>query len=265
VQRRGLHRLCCSVHSKRGRSTGSASQVRRCANRFECFFLRIPVKVRVLFRPEWPVHVDTCAAERYRAIADDIHRQGWSDQPHFLSPALTRALEAECRTLAHAGALSAAEVGRAATRACRPDVRGDRICWITAQQSAACDAWLAQIHALRLVLNRELCAGLGDYEGHFAWFAPGTAYARHRDQFRNDDSRIMTVVAYLNDRWQPEHGGALRLHGDGRDRGDASGVHDIAPAAGRVVVFLSADIEHEVMLTTRNRLSITGWFTRRRM
>jgi SM-20-related protein len=222
-------------------------------------FLRIPVKVRVLLRPEWPVHADACAAERYRAIADDIHRQGWSDQPHFLSAALTRALEAECRALAHAGALSAAEVGRGAARACRPDVRGDRICWIKARQSAACDAWLAQVRALRLALNRELCAGLGDYEGHFAWFAPSTAYVRHRDRFRNDDSRVMTVIAYLNDRWQPEHGGALRLHRDDY------GVHDIAPAGGRVVVFLSADIEHEVLLTTRNRLSIAGWFTRQRV
>jgi SM-20-related protein len=243
--------------------------MRRSANRFECFFFRIPVKVRVLFRPEWPVHVDACAAERYRAIADDIHRQGWSDQPHFLSAALTRALEAECRTLAHAGALCAAEVGRGAARACRPDVRGDRICWIRAAQSAACDAYLAQIRALRLALNRELCAGLGDYEGHFAWFAPGTSYVRHRDRFRNDDSRIVTVIAYLNDRWQPEHGGALRLHGAGSgdnsgDNDNDSGVHDIAPDGGRVVVFLSADIEHEVLLTTRNRLSIAGWFTRRR-
>jgi SM-20-related protein len=211
-----------------------------------------------LFRPESPVHIDACVAERYRAIADDIHRQGWSEQPHFLSAALTRALEAECRGLAHTGALAAAEVGRGAARACRPDVRGDRIGWIKAAQSAACDAYLAQMRALRLALNRELCAGLGDYEAHFAWFAPGAAYVRHRDRFRNDDSRIVTVVTYLNDRWHPEHGGALRLYGND---GDA---HDIAPDSGRVVVFLSADIEHEVLPATRNRLSLTGWFTRRR-
>jgi SM-20-related protein len=211
-----------------------------------------------LLRPEWPAHIAACEAERYRAIADDIHQQGWSEQPNFLSPALTRALEAECRALAHAGALAAAEVGRGAARACRPEVRGDRICWVKAGQSAACDTYLAQIRALQSVLNRELCAGLGDYEGHFAWFAPGASYVRHRDRFRNDDRRIMTVITYLNDRWQPEHGGALRLHRD-------AGVRDIAPEGGRVVAFLSADVEHEVLPATRNRLSLTGWFTRRRV
>jgi SM-20-related protein len=211
-----------------------------------------------LFRPEWPVPVDACIAERHRAIADDIHKQGWSEQPRFLSAALTRALEAECRALAGAGALTPAQVGKGAARACRPEVRGDCISWIKAGQSAACNQYLAEISALRFALNRELCAGLGEYEGHFAWYAPGTFYARHRDRFRDDDSRIVTVIAYLNDAWHPEHGGALRLHPDDRR------VRDIEPAGGRVVVFLAADIEHEVLPATRERLSVTGWFTRRR-
>ncbi|CAB3756451.1 hypothetical protein LMG29542_02869 [Paraburkholderia humisilvae] len=211
-----------------------------------------------MLRPEWPVHVDARIVKPYCAIADDIHEQGWSEQPHFLSSALTHALEAECRALAGAGALNPAQIGRGAERVCKPDVRGDCIHWIKAGQSAACDAYLAEIDALRLALNRELCAGLDEFEGHFAWYAPGTFYVRHRDRFRNDDSRVITVIAYLNDAWQTEQGGALRLHADD------GGVRDIEPVGGRVVVFLSADIEHEVLPATRDRMSLAGWFRRRR-
>jgi SM-20-related protein len=210
-----------------------------------------------LFRPEWSVHADTGIAERYRAMASDIRERGWSEQLDFLSAALTHALEAECRVLASAGALKPAQIGKGAARVCRPDVRGDCIRWIKPGQSAACNAYLAEMGGLRFALNRDLRAGLGEYEGHFAWYAPGTFYVRHRDRFRDDDSRIVTVIAYLNDTWEAEQGGALRLHTDD------GGVRDIAPIGGRVVVFLSGDIEHEVLPATRERISLAGWFTRR--
>jgi len=64
-------------------------------------------------------------------------------------------------------------------------------------------------------------------------------------------------VVYLNPGWLPEHGGALRLHPQGRH------TEDIAPLGSRLVLFLSADMLHEVLPATRDRLSLAGWFRRR--
>ena len=38
---------------------------------------------------------------------------------------------------------------------------------------------------------------------------------------------------------------------------------DVLPEAGTLVVFLSADLPHEVLPATRERLSLTGWLRRR--
>ncbi|MNF01063.1 hypothetical protein D3C80_1999940 [compost metagenome] len=76
------------------------------------------------------------------------------------------------------------------------------------------------------------------------------------DRFRDDDRRAVSVVAYLNTDWQQEQGGALRLH-------LAEGEHDVQPEGGGLVVFLSADLPHEVLPASRERLSLAGWFRRR--
>ena len=91
----------------------------------------------------------------------------------------------------------------------------------------------------------------------FAFYAPGASYLRHRDEFRHDDSRTVSVIVYLNADWLPEHGGALRLHPEGFS------TQDISPVGSRIAVFLSADMLHEVLPATRDRLSLTGWFRRR--
>lgn len=38
---------------------------------------------------------------------------------------------------------------------------------------------------------------------------------------------------------------------------------DVLPEAGTLVLFLSADLPHEVLPATRERLSLTGWLRRR--
>jgi SM-20-related protein len=107
------------------------------------------------------------------------------------------------------------------------------------------------------VLNRDLMAGLADFEGHFARYPAGSAYARHIDRLVGSDARAISTVLYLNEGWQPEDGGALRIYlGGGRSA-------DVLPEGGRLVAFLSDRFEHEVLPATRERLSFTGWFRRR--
>jgi SM-20-related protein len=188
---------------------------------------------------------------------DSLVEQGWAQQDGFLPAALAQALAAECRALTEGGLLKSAAVGRGATQQLRPDIRGDRIQWLKPGQSAACDAYLAIMDKLRAALNQTLYLGLEEYESHFAYYTAGAFYQKHLDRFRDDDRRTVSVVIYLNADWHAGDGGALRLHPGDRPS------EDILPLAGRMAMFMSADLLHEVLPATRDRMSIAGWFRRR--
>ena len=207
--------------------------------------------------PAVPDSSRAAATQPHQPILDAIRDHGWSEQDIFLPEDLTIALALECAALAAAGKLTLAGVSRGAAQSVQPGIRGDQIHWLEAGQSLACDRYLGIMESLRVALNRGLFLGLDEYESHFAFYAPGASYLKHVDRFRDDDSRTVSVVVYLNPGWLPEHGGALRLHPQGRH------TEDIAPLGSRLVLFLSADMLHEVLPATRDRLSLAGWFRRR--
>lgn len=199
--------------------------------------------------------VRACANER---IAEAIAARRYAIVSDFLSPADTLALRGEAQRHARDGRLVPAGVGRGAARVERHDIRGDRILWLAETSEIPAERTLrAALEALRLAINRELSLGLFDIEAHYAHYLPGACYARHRDRFRDDDARVLSGVLYLNDDWHAEEGGALRLYVD------AASYRDVLPAGGTLVLFLSAEIEHEVLPATRSRWSIAGWFRRR--
>lgn len=171
-------------------------------------------------------------------------------------PADTAALRDDLLRLREAGLLHEAAVGHGGDRVLRQDIRGDSTLWLddAAAGAAACD-FLAQLDVLRGELNRELFLGLAEVEAHYACYPPGAFYRRHRDRFRDNDARTVSVVSYLNDDWNPGDGGALRLYL--RD-----GEAEVPPQGGTSVVFLS-ELEHEVLPATRQRLSIAAWMRRR--
>jgi SM-20-related protein len=207
--------------------------------------------------PELLINPEHLSEAQKLDISDDLTAHGWSQQHSFLPEELTLALAAECTLLIKTGALKLAGVGRAELATLRPDIRGDQIAWLKAGQSIACDRYLQIMEHLRVALNRTLYLGLEEYESHFAFYAPGTSYLKHLDRFQDDDRRTVSVVIYLNPNWLPEQGGALRLHPDGKC------TEDITPSGNRLVLFLSADMLHEVLPATRDRLSLAGWFRRR--
>jgi SM-20-related protein len=188
---------------------------------------------------------------------DQLALHGWSQQNAFLSPTLTLALAAECRQHAQDGLLVPAGTGRGVGQAVQSAVRGDRGRWLESGQSAACDSYLAIMENLRRTLNRDFFLGLDNFETHFAAYAPGAFYRKHVDRFRDDDLRTISVVVYLNPAWELQEGGALRLHPDGLPQ------QDISPRGSRLVLFRSADMAHEVLPATRERMSLAGWFRRR--
>ncbi len=190
-------------------------------------------------------------------IIDDLAARGWSRLDNVLPASLTHELAEECRKRARAGALNPAGVGRGQGLAVREGIRGDSIQWLEHGQSAPSDGYLQAMDELRSALNQAFYLGLEDFECHFACYPPGAFYQKHLDRFRDDDRRTVTAVYYLNEAWQTEQGGALRLY-----LADQTEL-DVLPSAGTLVLFISAELPHEVLPATRERLSLTGWFRRR--
>jgi len=191
-------------------------------------------------------------------IVGGIAGEGIAVVPRYLPAATIAALRCEALRRDAAGLLAPAGTGHGADRLVREDVRGDRIGWLDEIDPAPAERVLFTVlEALRVAINRELALGLWRYEGHYALYPPGAHYARHRDRFRDDDARLLSVVLYLNDAWRSNDGGVLRIHtGNGMRR-------DVPPEGGTLVAFLAAEFDHEVLPATRPRLAVSGWFRRR--
>ena len=196
------------------------------------------------------------AAGDHDALADALAMRGACRIPGLPDAASTRALRDDLLRLVDAGELAPAATGRGAGRTLQPALRGDRTLWLDDPRcGAAAGAFLATLDALRIALNQRLFLGLAETEAHYARYAPGSGYARHRDRFRDNDARVVSLVAYLNDDWNEADGGALRLHFD-------DGAVDISPLGGTAVCFRS-ELEHEVLPALRERLSVAAWFRRK--
>jgi len=101
-------------------------------------------------------------------------------------------------------------------------------------------------------LNRTCYTGITGYEFHYTLYLPGTFYKKHIDQFRNNGSRQYSMIMYLNADWKPSDGGELCIYQEGIQQ-------HISPDNGKSVFFKSADLHHEVLVTNKHRMSITGW------
>lgn len=197
------------------------------------------------------------------AIADDLERQGWSVQPGFLDPEAAAALRERSLQWWHEGEFRPAAVGRGPSRHRDETIRTDHVRWLDFSVGGRfSDVYATWYEPLRLALNRRLYLGLFDLEAHVTVYPPGSFYVRHLDRFRDASHRTVSVILYLNPDWRPDDGGVLRMY---LPQPDGSEVHhDVLPEAGTLVTFLSGDIPHEVLPTTRERLSFTGWFGTRR-
>lgn len=148
-----------------------------------------------------------------------------------------------------------AGVGRQGNFQRDESVRSDAIQWLEAGDPAVTE-FLCWMDKLRLAINQRLFLGLFDFESHYAVYAPGACYQKHRDAFRGAPGRKLSTVLYLNPQWDPLAGGELVLYDEA---GECEMVR-LAPECGRLVIFLSEDFPHEVLPATQSRKSIAGWF-----
>lgn len=199
--------------------------------------------------------VDAAAGAAPAAIADALAGYGACRIAGLFAPTQLQALRSDLLRLRDSGALRAASVGRDASRVLRPDIRGDSTLWLHDPRcGGAARDFLAMLDGLRGELNRQLFLGLREVEAHYAAYPAGAGYARHRDRFRDDDARALSWVTYLNEEWNEDDGGALRLH-------TQDGAVDVLPSKGTSISFRS-ELEHEVLPARRERLSIAAWFRR---
>ena len=191
----------------------------------------------------------------HATLAESLREHGACLLPGFPDAADTAALREVLKLLQASGALRRAEVGHGVARHLRTDIRGDDTRWLDRDCGQAALDYLSCLRSLRQALNRRLFLGLEEEEAHFACYPAGAAYQRHRDQFQGSNTRVLSMVSYLNQDWSASQGGALRLY-------LPAGTAELLPHAGTSIIFLS-EIEHEVLPATRERLSIAGWLRTR--
>jgi SM-20-related protein len=181
-------------------------------------------------------------------IADKV---GIAD--HFLSVALAADLKKNLIHLYTDQQMLSAGIGNESLLTHNKLIRSDKIYWLDrAHNNTHENDFFDLMDRFILFLNSSCYTGITGYEFHYAWYEKGSFYKKHLDQFRNNSSRAYTMIMYLNVDWKPADGGELCIYHNDHSQ-------TIAPENGKCVFFKSSELEHEVLVTQENRLSITGW------
>lgn len=198
----------------------------------------------------------------YEKVIDDLAEQKYSVVEGFFSDAEVQGLRDGLLAKFEAERFKKSAIGNHANEQVQTAVRGDFILWLDeATATGAEKLFFDTIRNFTQYLNRTCYMGIAKQEFHYALYPEGTFYKRHLDTFQNDSSRKLSMVCYLNDEdWKPEYGGELTLY---LNENGAEKALDIYPVKGRVVVFESQVLEHEVKPVKQKRLSITGWLKTR--
>ena len=197
--------------------------------------------------------------------------QGYAITDQALPLDLLTQLAQEALNLQKTGAMQRARTGKTPNASSINALRGDFTYWLEendTRESNAARAYLEHMQAVKLSINRALFLGLFDFETHFTIYPAGSSYSKHLDQFQQNKSQLNTngqrkvsTILYLNENWQSQDGGQLRLY---LDNGVKSNSYlDIEPTVGKLVLFLSEQFWHEVLPAQRDRISLTGWFSTR--
>ncbi|WP_026966118.1 2OG-Fe(II) oxygenase [Algoriphagus terrigena] len=191
-------------------------------------------------------------------ISAEIYQKSYVIVDDFVDEPFRKALLKEQIELVNQGKFRHAAVGKGGQKQVRTEIRSDEVLWMDANELTPLQAaYWEKIEEVRKVLNQRCFLGLRSFEGHFARYPVRSFYKKHLDQFQAVPHRVVTVILYLNDSWTAEDAGALRMYFPQEDGSEL--IEDVLPLGGRLVVFLSGEIPHEVLPTNKERISITGW------
>ena len=199
----------------------------------------------------------------YERVISDLIDQKYSIVDDFFDAEEIDELRESLKTIYEADCFKKAAIGNKLNEEIDKSIRGDFILWINEAQGRPEERrFFTKINDLVAYLNRTCFLGILQKEFHYAVYPTGTFYKRHLDTFQNDDRRKLSMVCYLNDNsWLASNGGELTLYLPA-DQGEQA--LDIIPRPGRMVIFESQVLEHEVKpVLVSERLSITGWLKTR--
>lgn len=172
---------------------------------------------------------------------------------NFLSEGLASHLVSNLQSLYAEKRLISAGIGNEKVIVKDATVRGDKIYWLDRSHNDPYEnEFLDLMDQFVSHLNSTCYTGITGYEFHYTLYEKGSFYKKHLDQFRNNGSRQYSMIIYLNADWQEGDGGELCVH-------QAGNTLNIAPTIGKSVFFKSSELEHEVLITNKPRMSITGW------
>lgn len=189
----------------------------------------------------------------YEKIIDDLINYNYAQVDGFIAAATCLGLRNLLLEKEQAGVFKKATIGNKVKAKEVLAIRSDKISWIENDSENEFEkAFNFQVDDFCAYLNRTCYTGITDWEFHYALFEKGAFYKKHIDRFKNDNSRKYSVVTYLNQNRKADDGGALVIYTD-------DGPITILPEWGRTVIFKSDLLEHEVKVSGKDRLSITGW------
>jgi len=172
---------------------------------------------------------------------------------NFLSLPLAAHLTANLLALFNDQQLISAGTGNALVVNQDKLVRSDVIYWLDrSHKNQYENDFFDLMDKFIVYLNQACYTGITGYESHYTLYDPGTFYKKHIDQFKNNGSRQYSMIMYLNIGWAFGDGGELCIY-------HLDHTQNISPENGKSVFFKSSDLAHEVLVTHKQRLSITGW------
>jgi len=184
---------------------------------------------------------------------DTFEQQGWIEIHDFLSTEDAQGIRSEIARIQLTDGFKQAGIGKQDQQQVDTNQRGDFIRWINPQEALPhTTVFLEKIKTIIEELNYTFYLGIRDFECHYAHYPPGTFYKKHVDRHKTGSARRVSFVLYLNSEWQENDGGQLLIYDS------ENGSHTILPRMGTLALFLS-EKEHEVLVTSRDRMSITGW------
>lgn len=194
----------------------------------------------------------------FEAIAENLAHLDYAVVEDIFGPEELQILRRELHACFDEGDFKEAGIGNKDLYQQNKTIRGDVIRWVDRENtSARCHFFFDFIDDLSAYLNMTCYLGIRSQELHFAMYPAGAFYKRHLDSFQNNNARKISVVCYLNENWHEHEGGQLRIYLPSEEGIEKT--IDLLPLGGRLVCFRSDLLEHEVLPSTRERLTITGW------
>lgn len=171
----------------------------------------------------------------------------------FLHKDLSDGLRQNILNLQSDDSMVAAGIGNNVLRDQEQKLRGDKIFWMDKSHDNIFEQeFLQLVENFIEHLNRTCYTGINAYEFHYAVYEEGSFYKRHLDQFKSNNNRKFSLINYLNKNWLEKDGGQLNIF-------NTNEVQHISPEAQTAVFFKSDELEHEVALSNKERMSISGW------